>query len=127
MGNKLGKILVQVLQKHFYNHISIRNVPSLLDANFSQMTGIDYIQIRAEHFYVLRMLKSKTKDFSSIPILIRKILFYFCLSFLQLLLMFLMPTLMSRNKALHEVSQGVKAVLHSLFFYEEILLLLYKR
>lgn len=67
MGSKVGKMLVQVLQKQFYNHVSVRNVIFLLDANFSQMKGIGYIQIRAEHFYVLQALESKTKDFFSVP------------------------------------------------------------
>lgn len=65
MGSKLGKMLVQVLQKQFYNRISVRNAIFLLDANFSQMKGIGYIQIRAEHFCVLQALESKMTDFFS--------------------------------------------------------------
>lgn len=66
MGNKLGKMLVQVLQKQFYNHTSSRNVMFLLDASFAQMKGIGCTQIRAEHFCVLQALESKTKEFFSV-------------------------------------------------------------
>lgn len=63
------------------------------------MKGVGYIQIRAEHFGVLQTLGSETKDFFSIPDQKNPLLF--CLSFQQLLLVLLMPTLMARNKALH--------------------------
>lgn len=99
MENKLGKMLVQVLQKKFYNHIFVRNVIFLLDANFSQMKSIGYIQTRGEHFCVLQALESKNKDIFSIPLDQKNPLFF--LGFLQLLLMLLKPTLMARNKLLY--------------------------